>query len=826
MGKSNKSQQKFTSGLVPFGYIALDREGQIVYANETTKSMFLGLSDKIIGGNIVDFPLQVFDDGQYLPVSMGFLGSRSRLGVLCQFGIEPEKATFFASIYLNRSENGTLSEVILVLEPENKNAPAQNHFADNDYNHTILDAIDDGIMVVDLDSEIKYLNESLTAYIERENLAKISPGTNIFQALDELQIADSLQKSLADVLEEKSNSAEHHFKFSDEKWYSLKMNRLNGDQGVVLSFQDVNTRKQIELALEKSLRKYRNIYNHAPVMMHSVGRDKKIVSVSDFWLEKMGYDRNEIIGKSPKYFIANSHHKVFDQSISELFDKGEVKNVLYKFVKKDGELIDVVLSAAAEYDEDGEFDASIAGMIDISEQKKVEERLSENSAKLIEAQRISKIGNFEIDLHSGICNASNESRLMLGIGDILLQDLALAKEVIHPADFPQVSKQFAEHFQKKEDFLFVCRILHYQTQNLKWVSVRGKFELSLEGVAEKVIGTIQDITGQQEAEDKIKRLSDRILLSTEIASLGVWEYDAELRQIFWEDQMYKIFPDAEAPYNFEQLKGMVPEGSYPQLKEIIKSIKGGASFVESELALMIQGKLTYLKSFTRVLGVRDGMPIRMVGVVYDITEDKEFQTQLESSLEEKNVLIREVHHRVKNNMQLISSIMALKAYDLNDDQAKLIFEDINTRIKAMSVIYDKLHRFYNVSEIEIQDFLNQVIKELGILLGIKTITLEIDVESKLLDIDKALVLGLIVSEMVSNAIKHSFTNTDTGTINISFKKYLDEKYCLSVTNSGKRIPGDVLSSSQGIGMSMIKTFVRQLKAELTLDDKNGFKVTF
>ena len=287
-----------------------------------------------------------------------------------------------------------------------------------------------------------------------------------------------------------------------------------------------------------------------------------------------------------------------------------------------------------------------------------------------------------------------------------------------------------------------------------------------------------------------------------------------------------IFPEAKQPYRLKELSDVIDEREQDFLNKNLELIKNGVNFIETEVRVKITGDIRFLRTFTRVIRNENNQMKGLIGVVYDITEDKQLQTDLELSLDEKNILIREVHHRVKNNMQLISSIMALKAYDLKDEEAKIIFEDVNTRIKAMSVIYDRLHKFYNVSEIDISDFLTQVSKELGILLGIKSIQLNIEIIKEEVSIDQALVLGLIVSELVSNAIKHSFDDLEKGNINIIMGRVDAEKLYLSVTNDGKEIPSTVLSGTTGIGMSMIKTFVRQLKGEIALMQENGLKVEF
>ena len=689
----------------------------------------------------------------------------------------------------------------------------------------ILDALGDGILVVDNNGLVLNINKNLKSYLRRESIFQIRVGKSVFDFVDELDKSKFLRNALQSILTRESNFFEHQMKLKDGKWYSLRATQLIDRYGAVISFQNVNTRKEIELALERSLRKYRNIYNKAPVMMHSIDRELRIISVSDFWLDKMGYDRNEVIGRSPVDFLSEVSKGEIVDNLQDLIKVGEIKNRQYQYVKKTGEVIDVLLSAVAEYDDNGLFERSIAGMIDISEQKAAERELQESGARLLEAQKISKLGSYELDIPKMEMTPSNEMALMMGI-DVKPLSIHEIFDIAHPDDLEELKNNLNQCIHSGNDLFSIYRIFHGKTLKQRWISKRGRIVSDEKGKPLKVIGTVQDITEQRTAEDKIKRLSDRILLATEIANLGVWEYDRITEEFFWEDEMYNIFTDAKRPIStIENLKKYLPEEDKNLVTESINRIKQGVNFLENEFQVNVDRSVKYLRSFTRILRNDTGSMRRMIGVVYDITSDKKLQEELKFSLDEKNILIKEVHHRVKNNMQLISSIMALRAYDLEDEKSKNIFEDINTRIKAMALIHDKLYKFYNVSEIDIQEYLIHISQELKVLLGIKTIHMNVESDRLIMNVDQALLVGLIVSELVSNAVKHSYADGKEGIISILFEAN-DGSNTLAVINDGELVPSDCIDKSTGLGMSLVKTFAKQLKGTFHLDPRNGFKVDF
>jgi PAS domain S-box-containing protein len=415
--------------------------------------------------------------------------------------------------------------------------------------------------------------------------------------------------------------------------------------------------------------------------------------------------------------------------------------------------------------------------------------------------------------------------VMMGF-DSTDRGLDVLEKLVYPPDLPAFLSKLEISMKTGRDFFHVYRISHLKNGKLKWISGRGRMIKDKNREVIKMIGTVQDITEQKSIEQKVRRLTDRILLATEIAGIGVWEYDREKDEIFWEEQMYTIFSDRSKPISeYSEMLAMLHEKDKDVLEDAIQKVKEGINFLEIECRIYVKDELKYLRSFTRVLRDQNGMLNGMIGVFYDITLDKKLQLELETSLDEKNILIKEVHHRVKNNMQLVSSILALKSYELKDEKSKEIFTEVNDRIKAMSIIHDKLYTFYNVSEINIAEYVNSIAEELRILIGSEQININVSADEIIFDVDRALTIGLIISELVSNAFKHGFKKINTGTIDISILKKGDN-YSLSVHNDGEPIPTEALKSTSGLGMSLIQTFVRQLLGTITLDSRNGFRVDF
>ncbi len=823
--RESESRYKQMIAEAPYAITIYDRNGTMIAANAKSEEYWLiGLDEYVGKFNIFDN--QLFTKESHVnSINNAFDGKRGEAIVEIPLTHAKESKTYRIKFYPLYDGDGQLDNVVYFSEDISEYQEAEKKISrEESLKQGILDALDEAILVVDEKGVIISVNRNLSLYVKSQPYAEMQVGRSIFDFMDFFGDGEYLRQGLTAILDQKARSLDHEMKLSDGKWYNLRATPLNEPFGAVIALQNINTRKEIEMALEKSLKKYRSIYNKAPVMMHSINERLEIISVSDFWLDKMGYERNEVIGRSPYDFMVEEPKGVVQRNLNKLFKDGFIKNIEYQYVKKSGEVMDVLLSAVAEYDEEGNFERSITGMLDVTDLKVAERKLQDSQAKLLEAQRISKIANYEYEIESGIFLPSEEMITLMGFTKNQ-RHISVVKKLIHTEDLPEFEQKLEKCIKEGKDFFHVYRITNLKTNKIKWISGRGKMIKGAKDKVTRMIGTVQDITEQKHAEQKIKRLSDRILLATEIANLGVWEYDRETNEIFWEDQMYAIFPMVNAPLSLDKLSEYFVDDDKDLIEKSLSMVKQGINFLESDFRIQVDGEEKYLRAFTRILRDNKSRIKGIVGVIYDITADKKLQMQLESSLEEKNVLIKEVHHRVKNNMQLISSILALKSYDLEDDKSKAIFNEVNDRIKAMSVIHDKLYTFYNVSEINIGEYLQHIAQELQILQGSASITIDVESEHIILDVEKALLIGLMVSEMVGNAIKHGFKVGQEGKIFILFSK-LDGKFILRVLNDGKKIKGKVLESSTGLGVSLVKTFVKQLGGTVEVDEDNGLRANF
>ena len=212
-------------------------------------------------------------------------------------------------------------------------------------------------------------------------------------------------------------------------------------------------------------------------------------------------------------------------------------------------------------------------------------------------------------------------------------------------------------------------------------------------------------------------------------------------------------------------------------------------------------------------------------------ERKKIEEKLNSSLTEKEFLLKEVHHRVKNNLQIISSLLNLQAHSISDPIIREKYTESIGRIKSMAIIHELLYRSKNISTIKIQDYLDELVSYITDTYNINKsiqVKLKINTQDTYINIDKAIPCGIIINELLSNGFKHAFTGKKSGIINITFKE-TEKKYQLTVSDNGVGFPyPDNFAKADTLGIQLVNSLVEQLGGVLKIDTRKGssFSISF
>ena len=222
-----------------------------------------------------------------------------------------------------------------------------------------------------------------------------------------------------------------------------------------------------------------------------------------------------------------------------------------------------------------------------------------------------------------------------------------------------------------------------------------------------------------------------------------------------------------------------------------------------------------------------GNPVSVLQIESDMTARKLADQQVRESLREKEVLLKEVHHRVKNNLQVIASLLSLQSGYLDEPKALAMLADMQNRVRSIAAIHEMLYGSANLSRIDFADYLNLMAKDLTLFYSADPARIRVHVQAQqvFLDITQALPCGLIVSELLSNSFKYAFPADRSGSIHVDFK-IADGQYTLEFSDDGIGLPAGVeLQNSASMGLHLVMLLVQQLKGHSRWDSGQGMRFT-
>jgi PAS domain S-box-containing protein len=210
----------------------------------------------------------------------------------------------------------------------------------------------------------------------------------------------------------------------------------------------------------------------------------------------------------------------------------------------------------------------------------------------------------------------------------------------------------------------------------------------------------------------------------------------------------------------------------------------------------------------------------------NVTERITAEDRLKRSLEEKEILLKEVHHRVKNNMQVISSLLNLQSSSLKDDVSRELFRESQNRVKSMALVHEILYESRDIASVNFSSYVKQLTASLqkSFFATASTISISVRITNIALDIDEAIPCGLIINELVSNALKYAFSKKRSGTIVIEMKKKERSMFQLCVRDNGVGIPQN-RSQTATLGLKLVYALTEQLKGTVTISVNKGTSFT-
>lgn len=332
---------------------------------------------------------------------------------------------------------------------------------------------------------------------------------------------------------------------------------------------------------------------------------------------------------------------------------------------------------------------------------------------------------------------------------------------------------------------------------------------------EKVIGKLQsEIAERLRAEQDLKQSQQKLDLALSTARASAWEWNLP----------QKICPGARN-LDYDFLMHVHPEDRLFMEEAIMKAVRDQGELDIECRVLQPDGGIHWHNATGKVKLDKEGSPEGIYGIQIDITERKLREMVIRESLFEKEILLKEIHHRVKNNLQLIASMLNLQSAYVTDPAALESFRVSQDRVRAISSIHEKLYQSPNLARIDIGDYLFDLAMHLKGIYGgqNQAIALSVDCDHVQMGVDSAIPFGLIMNEILSNAFKHAFpTDHEGAEISIQLSFITSDLLCLSLSDNGIGISGELdISAVPTLGLQLVSMLVHQIKGELVIENRNG-----
>jgi PAS domain S-box-containing protein len=341
-----------------------------------------------------------------------------------------------------------------------------------------------------------------------------------------------------------------------------------------------------------------------------------------------------------------------------------------------------------------------------------------------------------------------------------------------------------------------------------------------------------DVTQKRIAEDKLKVSEQSLRKAQEIGHVGSWHLDIEKNILLWSDEEYLIY--GLSPQSFGATYEAFLETIHPDDMDMVKktysnAIDNNTPYECVHRIVRPGGEIRTVLQRSEDVVNEQGKTIHSMGVTLDITEQVEAQQKIATSLKEKEILLKEIHHRVKNNMAVISSLLSLQSTYIDEKKYLDMFRESQSRIKSMALIHEKLYLSDDFTHIDVQEYINSLAGNIrsSFLTGYKEIKFNIQVEKVEMDIDSLVPCGLMMNEIITNSFKHAFKEQDDPEITVVLKKIGDGNLSLTIRDNGIGFPeGYDMAKPTGLGHKLIKPLIKQIEGTMEVNTTDGVEFVF
>ncbi|MGB9939102.1 PAS domain S-box protein [Methanosarcina sp.] len=642
--------------------------------------------------------------------------------------------------------------------------------------------------------------------------------------------------------------------------------------------QDITERKQLEEQTRQRAEEIETVMEVAPVAIW-IGHDPQCHNITgnqmanEIYEAKFGENVSANVTPVRRFFHKGRELTADELPMQEATLKDiDVRNAEFDVLLPSGEWRGLMGSASPLHDADGHVRGSVGTFIDITERKKAEESLRNSEMRLRRLYESGLIGVIYFTLEGQITDANDRFLKLVGYtredvqaGKVNWEQMtppeyrALDKYIIEKLKDTGVATPYEKEFIRKDGsrvpvILGAATIDEARQECIAFVldiTESKKIEKALRRAHDSLEEKVKERTAElNEAYDSLIENDRRLSEAQKMAHIGNWDWNIITDKKYCSDEMYRIFgldPEKFHP-TYDAFLNFVHPDDRARMDNAFKRALDGRKLDAIDCRIVLaDGRQRVIHIQAEVIFNEKQIPVRVRGTVQDITEKKEAEEAFLNAITARK---KEIHHRIKNNLQVISSLLDLQAEKFKnrkhaeDFEVLEAFRESQDRVISIALIHEELHEGEGADTLNFSQYLQKLVENLfeTYRFGNPDISLNLNLEEDVFfGMDTAVPLGMIVNELVSNSFKHAFPGGKTGEIRINLCKEekgktgngeiggkneaYKSRYILTVSDSGAGIPEEIdLENSDTLGTQLVTILVDQLDGELEL--KRDFGTEF
>jgi PAS domain S-box-containing protein len=595
---------------------------------------------------------------------------------------------------------------------------------------------------------------------------------------------------------------------------SNQLFNLHGKPMILSTVRDITKRRQ----KEEELKLKAKLLDLASDTIYLHDFNGNFLYVNETACRAHGYTREEFLNRDLKDLDIPQYAELVNSRIREIQEKGASIFETAHF-RKDGSILPLEVHVVTT--ESGGKKLMLSIGRDITERKTVEKKIKNTLSLLQAALESTSEGILVVDNYGKISLYNKKFRNMWRIPDNLLAD-SNDKSLL---DYVLEQLKEPDAFVKKVDELYASPDKEsYDILEFKDGRIFRRYSQAqrIDGAIVGRVWSFRDVTDRERAEKRIIEYQKKTEALINSSSDYIVLKDMDFRNIIinkaCKDLFHLDINDIIGKTDFEFMPEEIALNCRKSDEEALRSER---VVVTEEFSM---GKWFHAVK-QRVID-EDGKSLGVAAVIRDITDRKEHEIKLAKSLKEKEMLLKELHHRVKNNLQILTSLISFQIKDDNEARVNQILTECKDRVRTIAIIHEKLYQASDFSSIEVRKLISDIASSLVYSLrdtGNQT-DLILNIQDISIGIDVAIPLGLIINEIVSNSVKHAFPSEMKGEVNIDFHT-MNGEFVLNVHDNGIGLPEDFnTEKSDSLGMYLIYTLVEQLNGRVEFMRNNGTAV--